>query len=229
MGRIAFHLYKDPSLLAILLGNVLTVVMACSREWSLGEILWIFWAQSIVIGIMNFVRMITLREFCVKGVKMNDRPVTETQATKYSMALFFLFHYGFFHLVYAMFLTDMWPLHVQAGVDTVLLGVCIAGFLAGHFYSFLYNRTRDFKDVKPNIGTVMFYPYLRVIPMHMTIIFGSLLVTEMSGDPHATLADGTPDIHLWVLVLFMGMKTVCDAGMHAIEHHKFQSPQANAA
>lgn len=52
----------------------------------------------------------------------------------------------------------------------------------------------------------MFYPYLRIIPMHLTIIFGHAM------DQSA-------------MVLFMILKTLADAGMHMIEHHLFRKPR----
>jgi hypothetical protein len=45
----------------------------------------------------------------------------------------------------------------------------------------------------------MFYPYARIIPMHLTISFGSL-----SGD---------------ALPLFLVLKTFADATMHIVEHN----------
>jgi hypothetical protein len=49
----------------------------------------------------------------------------------------------------------------------------------------------------------MFYPYLRIIPMHFTIIFGSMLPQGM-------------------LPLFVLLKTGADAGMHLVEHWLFR-------
>jgi len=56
----------------------------------------------------------------------------------------------------------------------------------------------------PNIGTMMFFPYLRIIPMHLTIIFGSDYAKGSSG----------------ALILFLVLKTIADLIMHMIEHAK---------
>lgn len=46
--------------------------------------------------------------------------------------------------------------------------------------SFIFTHARSYRDnveanlsSKPNLGTLMFMPYLRVLPMHLVIIFGA--------------------------------------------------------
>ncbi|NIP29465.1 MAG: hypothetical protein GTN99_09095 [Candidatus Dadabacteria bacterium] len=54
----------------------------------------------------------------------------------------------------------------------------------------------------PNIGTMMFFPYARILPMHFTIIFGGSIAKASSKS----------------LVLFLVLKTLADLIMHMIEH-----------
>jgi hypothetical protein len=79
----------------------------------------------------------------------------------------------------------------------VFLGGII--FFFDHFFSFRYNRKRDEEKIV-NIGRLMFFPYARIIPMHLVIFFSGVL----SGD--------IP------LVLFLGLKTAADIAMHVMEH-----------
>ena len=67
---------------------------------------------------------------------------------------------------------------------------------------FLYFKN---KPQKRNIGELMFFPYARIIPMHLTIIFGGIFL--FSGIAST-----------FVLILFLGLKTVADLVMHFIEH-----------
>ena len=70
--------------------------------------------------------------------------------------------------------------------------------MINHYYSYRYHRESDRRGT-PNIGTLMFTPYARVLPMHLTIIFG------------ASMIGGG--------VLFFGiLKTIADVVMHQIEH-----------
>ena len=196
---------RDLSLLAILFGNVLSIWMALTQGWSLHQIMWIYWGQSVVIGVMNVIRMLSLKEFSTEGMRMNEKPVPETASAKRQVAAFFAFHYGFFHFVYAVFLWQEMPLNeIAAGTAMLMMG-CVSAFVGTHSYSLMHNMTVDFREKKPNLGTIMFYPYMRIIPMHMTIIFGGMF----SG---------------LGLTLFMVLKTLADMGMHMVEHHLFQKP-----
>lgn len=197
------HVLADPSLWGVVLGNGFASVLAITQGWTLGEVLWIYWGQSVIIGLVNFYRMISLKAFSTEGLTSNGRPVPETHAAKYQMAFFFLVHYGFFHAIYVVFLWEKMPLDRLEPAAALWLLLCILGFAGVHGFSFWHNLGRDFQQKKPNLGTIMFYPYLRIIPMHLTIIFGGLW------------GQGT-------LLLFMGLKTLADAGMHSVEHALFR-------
>lgn len=198
------HSLIDPSLGIILLSNVVSIVLAVSQHWSMGEILWVYWGQSVIIGVVNVHRMLNLKEFSTKNLKSNGRPVPETEEGKRSIAFFFAIHYGVFHLVYFIFLWQELPLGSLAIEDLMWLLLLVFGFFSSHSFSYRYNLNNDFKQQKPNLGTLMFYPYLRIIPMHLIIILGATMTSTAS------------------LLIFMVMKTFADGGMHMVEHHLFR-------
>ncbi|MCB9978920.1 MAG: hypothetical protein H6862_04885 [Rhodospirillales bacterium] len=203
--------FLDVSLWGVIFGNLFSIGMAVFQRWDLAEIMWIFWAQSVGIGLMNFVRILSLKEFSTEGFKINDHPVEPTTETKIQTAFFFLVHYGLFHAVYAVFLWEKMDLSMMGGQDILLLALCALGFLGVHGFSLAHNFSRDFRQKRPNIGTLMFYPYLRILPMHLTIVFGGVFVSgEDSGAAQFSL------------ILFMSLKTLADAGMHMVEHHIFR-------
>ena len=197
----------DLSLWGVIASNILSIAMALIFGWDMGQIMWVYWGQSVIIGALNVKRMLGLKDFTTKGMTMNNAPVPETQAAKAQVAVFFTFHYGFFHFIYAIFLWQELALDSLTQQELMLLGFCIIGFFAAHRFSLGYNASSDFKQKKPNLGTLMFYPYLRIIPMHLTIIAGANM-----------------DDAAWVMIMFMSMKTLADAGMHMIEHHLFRKP-----
>lgn len=199
----ARSLFFDPSLVGVIASNLLSIILATVFDWDLGEILWIYWAQNVIIGLSNFARIMSLQEFTTKGLSSNGRPVPETQKAKRDTAFFFLVHYGFFHFVYAVFLAAQHPVNLAASGDLAFLTVAIAGFALTHGYSFIHNKGADFRHRKPNLGAMLFYPYMRVLPMHFIILAG------------AFLGGGA-------MTVFMLMKTVADAGMHIAEHALFR-------
>jgi hypothetical protein len=207
--------FRDLSLWLLLASNGVTILLAVTQDWNVLPLMWVYWFQNIVIGFFHFLRIRQLKEFSTEGFSINGRPAQPTQETKNHVARFFLMHYGIFHLVYFIFLlvfsrTGMFS---SAGEDAFssadLKYVVFAAllFLGNHVFSYFYNRPRD--TGRPNIGTLMFYPYARIVPMHLTIILG------------AFLGGG--------LLLFLLLKTLADLIMHVVEHRVLLRRQAQQA
>lgn len=193
--------FNDPSLWFLLFSNIVTIFFAITENWNLSTLMWVYWFQSITIGFFNFIRILQLKEFSSEGFEINGRPVQPTQSTKIFTAFFFLFHFGFFHFGYLMFLlpdtfTKAYG-NILNSVELKYILVTAFLFFINHLFSYLYNKPRDTK--KQNIGSLMFYPYARIIPMHLTIIFGSSFGSA--------------------LPLFLVLKTFADATMHIVEHN----------
>ena len=193
------HFRADRSALLLILSNLVTIFLAVVQQWNVQDLMWIYWGQSIIIGVFNWRRILDLKQFSTEGFRVNDQPVEPTRRTQVQTAWFFLFHYGFFHIGYLVFL--MSEKKPDAVTPVFGIAVCILAFLVNHAFSYRHNRQRDM-DRAPNIGTIMFFPYARIIPMHLTILFGSHFVRDSSGR----------------LLLFLGLKTLADVIMHMVEH-----------
>ena len=196
-GDPAPALGADGSVWALVGANLLALAIAWHQEWSLASLMILYWLQSVAIGVANVFRILSLDKFSTENFRMNGRRVDPTRATKRQVAIFFAFHYGFFHFVYLIFLVSDWR-----GAELVdrWFWLCAAAFAVNHFWSYRYNRDLDRRGT-PNIGTLMFTPYVRIVPMHLTIILGGLLGPGTAG-----------------LLLFGGLKSGADVAMHAIEH-----------
>ena len=197
--NLARHFQADRSVLALILSNLVTIGYAVIERWDVSQVMLIYWAQSVVIGIFNWRRILDLKQFSTKGFRINDRPVQPTRSTQLFTAWFFAFHYGLFHFVYFLFLYGR--KRSLSGISAAGTVVCILAFFANHLFSYFHNKKRDASRI-PNIGTIMSLPYARIIPMHLTILSGSFL------------ADGSGG----ALLLFLGLKTVADVIMHMVEH-----------
>ncbi|MGB5474200.1 MAG: DUF6498-containing protein [Gammaproteobacteria bacterium] len=189
----------DRSVAWLLLSNLVTLVLALLSHWNLSGLLWIYWGQSVIIGWFNIHRILGLKRFSTEGFRINNRPVQPTRATRRQTAVFFALHYGLFHIGYLVFLLSDARMHGGVSVPGVLL--CILVFYVNHRFSWRYHRACEAGRV-PNIGNIMFFPYLRIIPMHLIIVLGS----EFAGNS------------VMALVVFLLLKTVADVAMHIVEH-----------
>jgi len=201
----------DFSLWTLVITNLIVIVVAYVNGWDLGDMLWVYWFQSVAIGIVTIIRILSLKNYSTEGVEVNYLLVVEpTFGYKLYTASFFLLHYGLFHAAYFSFLNTQTPINFSTSeVDVKILLLTAALFLANHLFSFFYNNYLNSSDnPQQNIGTVMLYPYARIIPMHLVIIFGS----QWGGAS---------------ILFFSLLKTGSDALMHIIEHHQFKtiSPQ----
>lgn len=216
---------SDHAALGIVASNLLTLLIAWWQDWPLALMLWPYWCQSLIIGWYARKRILALGTFSTEGFRINDKAVEPTPQTQRSTANFFALHYGLFHFVYFIFLLAMSamsgePAASGGGMPTVppsfdrihgsdlllVLGLSVA-FWFSHRASHREHVAADLRRV-PNIGTLMFMPYLRIVPMHLTIILGMAL-----GDD-------------WGRLLFGSLKTIADVLMHKIEHRWLQGAVA---
>ena len=203
---------KDPSVLALIFSNLLTLTLALIFSWDIFIILIIYVVQSLIIGFFTFVRILTLSNYSTAGFLINGKKPASSFGVKIFTAIFFAFHYGMFHTVYLFFIMFFMvafsfganPINLPNISELVVFGfpvlVSFVLFFISHGISFLFFRD---KQKQENIGTIMFSPYYRIIPMHLTIIFGFVLLV----------------IHpILMLVLFLLIKTIVDVVMHILEH-----------
>ncbi len=196
----------DAALYGILVGNAVTLAGALFEHWPALPVLWVYWGQSVMIGVVNVIRIMCLEEFSTEGFTSGGKPVPETSRGKANTAGFFAVHYGFFHLIYALFLTRGMLGGRMSGwmPATVLLNVAIFG--AVHGFPLWRTHGHDLRSKRPNLGALMFYPYIRILPMHLTIILGSAF-------PQGALP------------LFILLKTGSDVALHLVEQKMFQTAE----
>ncbi|MDO8628091.1 MAG: DUF6498-containing protein [Candidatus Diapherotrites archaeon] len=194
--------FEDPTLVALVLSNIITLVTAIVFNWSLFVVLWIYWLQSIIIGFFNFVRILSLKDFSTEGFTIGKVTPGPSVAVKIGTAIFFAVHFGFFHFIYAMFLGGFSAFFGQMTLmDFFYILFTGVIFFANHLFSFIYHKS---ENSEKNIGKIMFAPYSRIIPMHLTIIIGLPLSFLFGGK--------------LTIILFLGLKTIADAVMHINEH-----------
>jgi hypothetical protein len=100
--------------------------------------------------------------------------------------------------------------------DTTLWLSC-GFFFANHLYSHITYRHEGQKGAG-YVNEQFFTQYRRIIPMHLTIIFGSIVILALMV---AGISSTMP-----VLVLFLLLKTYSDISAHRIKHYNEEYPDA---
>ena len=201
----------DSSAWSLIASNAFTIVFGLLENVGVLSLLWVYWCQSVIIGFFNVLKILAAQGSDGNEITINGRKVASGPPwLKTFLAGFFVVHYGMFHFVYAVFLGI--PVFFGAGdgffgagrgVDPNFVLLAALLFFGNHLYSFLANRATD---QKKSPGELFMAPYSRIIPMHLTILFGGMLLFL------------GPLGNKLVFLLFSALKTLADVSAHVQEH-----------
>jgi hypothetical protein len=194
----------DSSLVVLVIANVVVLAIAYFTHMSLRSLLFVYWMQSVVIGVTHVIRVLSLQRFSTEGFRP-EAPGEMNFATQHAMAAFFVMHYGGFHLAYFSFLVRDreaagQPLLAGAGGSYAL---CALIFTINHAFSLARNVKSDAAGT-PSLATLMVLPYARIVPMHVMVLGGAFLMAGTS---------------TFALFAFGLLKTIADVLTHALDHH----------
>jgi Family of unknown function (DUF6498) len=202
--RMIRKIFSNPALLFLLAGNLYCIWYYEKNPGAFATIIWIYWFQSIIIGLFNFIELLTVKNYVSDDLKLNDEPVTSKN--KGCTAWFFLFHYSAFHLAYGVFLLVSQSI---LAVSKMIFLIGIATFFLESILNFRRQKEME-KTVAVNIGTLFFLPYLRIIPMHLMILLPAFLGWKPS-------------------LLFLVLKTGADIISYFLYQHIFRNNKIPAA
>lgn len=181
--------------------NLLPLAGVLFFGWSVYEILLLFWAENLVIGLYTIARFVTLYRRNGDGRTLLLIP-------------FFCMHYGMFTLVHGIFVVALFRpddhISSQAGMS---LWIPLLALLISHGASYAMNfiGNREYQRVESK--EVMVAPYRRVVILHLTIILGGMLVMWL----------GAP---VYALALLIALKVFIDIVTHYREHRVEEEAQA---
>ena len=216
----------DRSTQTLIAVNLINILMAVIFKWSIYDVMIVYWFQSLSIGIFTFYKLYSYpmekieREMSGdKPLEVNDLAVTNPRLAKIIIAGFFAMHYGLFHLVYIIFIvgfaiSEGFPLDLIGGLVGALL------FFANHLYSYLFykdennNITKTESDTTQSstglsIADIFSKPYTRIFPIHLTIMVGAAISHFITGGQFQ---------NIFILLIFMGLKTFMDVIAHKKKH-----------
>ena len=188
----------DLNLWFLLAINTWCILYYNQNQAAFYSVLWLYWCQSVLIGLFNFMDLITVPTH-LKGIEKPEYFF----GSKGCSAFFFLFHYQAFHLAYAIFIITN-----GRSLDKEFLLIGISSFTVNLFLQFLQNK-RIQRSSKVSISKMFFLPYLRIVPMHLMILAPIFL-------------------HIQPSTIFLILKTIADIIMYLIIAQKPTSVQVTA-
>ncbi len=154
----------DPSFWALVGINVLFIYEFRNNHSQYHTLIWLFWCQSILIGFFTFLDMVTTRNW--KAEPVTNEPNKSMLSRRGCWPGFFVLHYGFFHLVYFIFLYAETPAN---SIDYSFIKYAMLGLLLTQVIFFTQQKIR-YNHIPREIGSLLAMPYLRIVPMHLTIL-----------------------------------------------------------
>lgn len=190
------------SSLVLIGANLVPLAGALLGIWSVYEIVLLFWAENIVIGVIQLLRIGTVA-------------VLRALPALLAIAGFFTIHYGLFTFVHGLFVVHLLAPTGEAedglaGAVALLMSTdgllwALLGLVASHLFSYVVNFLGGQEWRNPDTPQLMIQPYSRVIVLHLTIVLGAFLVIALDG--------AAP-----VLALLVVLKVVADLRAHWREH-----------
>ena len=116
---------------------------------------------------------------------------------------FFIIHYGIFVTTYIIFISH------QFGPSDVSLLAFLTGLISllishGHSFKSNFLDNHEYENIF-SFPNMFFGIYKRLVPMHLIIIIGGMIYYKFQAP-------------LYVLLIFMAIKTSVDIGLHISEH-----------
>lgn len=163
-----YRWYTDVQLIAILVINGFFITLYQSNLQQASTIVATYYLQSVFVGIFHFIRLANLKNTNPESITVNGEPVRSPTKAKWITALFFAFHYGFFHFVYLFFLAPM-LVNVPGRVDFLLVLFTLGALIIGGITETIGHVKAD-RERPPVAGLLFFLPYVRIVPMHLFIM-----------------------------------------------------------
>lgn len=200
-----------PSAIILLAANSLPLFGVLLFDWSVFDIVFLYWIENVVIGIFNVVRMFSCRpdpdEFSRAGAVLLGK--TGALSTLFFVG-FFSVHYGMFCWGHQQFIISLFSdgRSIYEVMREPVLWLALAAIAGSHLYSLFANffGTGEFRRTYPAL--LMARPYGRIVVLHVTILVGGFLIT-LAGS------------HVTMLLVLIAVKTLIDYRQHDRERELF--------
>jgi hypothetical protein len=198
-----------PSVLFLILANLVPIFGVFILHWQVFPILLLFWMENVMVGLFNALKML-----------LATPTVPSIWIAKLFIIPFFCLHYGLFTLAHGVFVfgffggyfseLDSFPNanSVSQGIADFQLGWAVLALFLSHIVSFAINYVGKGEYKQAKLMELMFQPYSRVAILHITIVIGAFLVMLANAPTY-------------VLVILILLKIFIDVKTHLREHKKY--------
>lgn len=198
------NVFSDPEFWFLIAINGLLAYLYQEGQIQAFTIVWIYYAQSLLIGVQYFIRLFSLS-------KTSSSSESKSPSSPRGYALFFLLHYGFFHFVYFIFLVVMTFSDAEnIQVDRQYFLFAVSGFALNTIFS-LVSQIRQDREDHPAPNVILFIPYLRIIPMHLFIILGFGQQMSNSDSSSFSFLNGIGSFGIFLI-----LKTISDVLLYVV-------------
>jgi len=173
------ELRRDISAWALLVVNIFVAAGAVAFAWPVGQIVLVFWFESVIIGCLNVLKML------VNGLLAGDQELQVRLLVTGFFSGFFVIHYGGFVAIHLLFIFVVFSPELRQVVRPRNLeaflwggGFSVLVLVMSHVLSFYRNFWRGEEYRGENLTSLMLRPYGRVAVVHLFIFIGGALMHQ---------------------------------------------------
>lgn len=156
--------YHDGRLWTLVAGNLFAMSMAVVQEWDVAQVFWVFWCESVAIGVSYLLEGI-FGSAPTPSFGVLDRVGRFLE--NLGSAFVFMLFYGGFHLAYALVLME-WGFAVPTFREEPETVLVIAVLCATPILGYVLRRARVRVREEAGLG-----PIERIVPMHLGLVLGA--------------------------------------------------------
>jgi hypothetical protein len=197
---------RDRSVITLILWNVIVIIWAVYAKWDGLWILFLYIVQNMIIGFFWFLKILNAQNLYSKNpFNENARPIPAGYLTRLGVGITFLAVFtaaNLFYFLYLLLLSGRLPVE---RFEQIFKGLVTCGMLFFVDQFLVYRKNRDKDEFKwAHIRKVVYYPFIRVVPMHLTLrLIGHALFLQIAKGKAV-------DITSEQMVLFLTLKAVAD-------------------
>jgi hypothetical protein len=215
----SIQMLSRPSAIVLIVANLVPLFGVLFLGWRVFDVIILYWAENVVIGVINVLRMIACRpglglaQLTQEG---SEPDLSDTQrrmvaraagAARFIVIPFFIVHYGMFCFGHFTAVTSLFDGELPVSWRSPLwLGV--AAIFVSHLVSYWTNFIGSGEYKRTDLRQLMKRPYGRIIALHIAVIAGGFVVTLL-GNP------------LPALLVLIAVKITIDLKMHERERRTF--------